>query len=86
MLLLQVRERFEWILSRLQSTAVRGVVLVECGGVSAESFPPLQQAASVELSLQTIPVSSPDHAAKYIAQMVSHLSSSRKDHEATLLL
>ena len=43
--------------------------MVECSGVEAECFLALQ-AAGLELSLQTIPVSSPDHAAKYIVQMV----------------
>ena len=50
---------------------VRGVVMVECGGVQGESFPALQEVASVELGLETIPVSSPDQAARYLAQMVS---------------
>lgn len=47
------------------------MILVECGGVEAEMFPNLQEVASVELGLETIPVSSPDHAAKYLTQMVN---------------
>lgn len=49
------------------------MVLVECGGVEAEGFPNLQEVASVELGLETIPVSSPDHAAKYLTQMVHQI-------------
>ena len=48
---------------------MRGVVFVMCGSVQADLYPELQ-VSSVELGLQTIPVSSPDQAAKYIAQMV----------------
>lgn len=47
------------------------MVLVECGGVEAKCFPHLQQVASVELGLETVPVTSPDHAAKYLKQVVS---------------
>ena len=49
-----------------------GVVLAECGGVASPSFPPLQLLAAVQLGLQTIPVSSPDHAATYLSQLVSY--------------
>ena len=49
---------------------MRGVVFVMCGSVQADLYPELQQVSSVELGLQTIPVSSPDQAAKYITQMV----------------
>lgn len=51
-------------------SSVRGVVLVESGGVQGESYPPLQSVACLELGLQTIPVTSPDHAARYITEMV----------------
>ena len=43
---------------------------MDCGGVQAEGFPALQEVAGVELRLETIPVSSPDQAARYLAQMV----------------
>ena len=39
--------------------------------MQGESFPALQEVASVELGLETIPLSSPDQAARYLAQMVS---------------
>ena len=40
----------------------------------AESYPPLQNTASLELGLQTIPVTSPDHAARYITELVSEFT------------
>ena len=38
-----------------------------------QGFPNLQEVARVELGLETFPVSSPDHAAKYLTQMVHQI-------------